>query len=174
MPVKPFRVAVGASILAALFLFAVYRAHPLPRFVARTLGVHEGELAKLGGLRMTWLPPGGFDTRSLMDHLYARAEGGSMGVDHDAIVIVIPGVSEADVPATAERITSAGDGAGLAFREVVQTEAMKQLPGAEIDQWHDDERGELHTDHYLFAPTREEIEAKLAEAAKAGWTLPSG
>jgi len=172
VPVKPARIAVGAAVLAALYLFAVYRAHPLPRFVARTLGVHEGEVAKLGGLRMTWLPPAGFDTTALMDHLYARAEGGYMGRDGDAIVIVIPGIREADVATTAERITNTSE--GLAFREVVQTDEMKQLPGVEIDQWRDEERDEPHTDYYLFAPTRDEIEAKLADAAKTGWKLPAG
>lgn len=129
----------------------------MQRPVPAMFGVDQRPLAKDGGLRLKWLPPEGADTRRLELVLRGRSDG-YVWRDGEAFEISVPGVRRYEVLNTTNRIMSSE---GLAFREVVQVPEMADVPGAEIDMWGD-ESGARHVDHYLTAPTRDELEAKVA------------
>jgi hypothetical protein len=66
------RVAIGAGVVAALYLLVLYLANPVPaRFVKLAGGSGDG-LGRHGGVRIVWQPPDGVDVgavaRSLDNH----------------------------------------------------------------------------------------------------------
>lgn len=146
-------VAVGAGVLAAIYLVFTYMQRPVPAL----FGVDQRPLAKSGGMRMTWLPPEGADTDRLERVLRGRSDG-YVRRDGDAFEIAVPGIERADINFAARRIA---EREGFAFREVVQVPEMQEVPGALEDMWND-ESGRQHVDHYLMAPTRDELAAKVA------------
>jgi hypothetical protein len=147
-------VAVGAGLLAALYLVFAYMQRPVPAL----FGVDQRPLAKSGGLRLKWLPPKYEDTRRLEQVLRGRSDG-YVWRDGEVFEISVPGVPRDQVQSTANRI--AGNEEGLAFREVVIVPEMQSVPGALEDAWGDDE-GRRHADYYLLAPTRDELAATVA------------
>jgi len=179
-PISVGRVSVLAAILAAILVLCTYITHPIPRFAAKQLGVHEGDFADRGGLAMTWEAPTVDEDqlRPIEDAMRARNPDGYVLRDGRVLKVVLAGVPESDVAAVVARMTTSE---GLTFREVVTASEMQQLADLvprehfEVDQWRPDEGpSEVHTDYYLFAPTREELDTLFASARDKGWQLPAG
>jgi hypothetical protein len=183
--VSPLRTGIGAGILAALYLFAVFLVHQVPGRVIRLFGVPTDDVGRQGGLVMEWRPPANADLGVLEAKFAAREHGARMKRTGATYLVTVPGVSRDDVAVVASRIAQGGG--GLQFHEVIETPKMKELArlldlpmnGAkpvdlEIDQWRPDEGVETYTDYYLTAASPEPIQAALNKAASLGWTLPSG
>jgi preprotein translocase subunit SecY len=182
--VRPLRVALGAGLLAALYLAVLYLVQPVPTRLVALFGGASNDVERHGGLEMIWLPPPGMAEPEIRARFHAGGVGAQLERDHDAFRIRVPGVRAEDVEETAKRL---GGERGLEFHVVAQTEEMQRLApvlglpisGArpvdiEIDQWRPDEGGAVQTDYYLLGDTREAIDAKLAEAKQKGWQLPAG
>ncbi|HTR52989.1 MAG TPA: hypothetical protein VMJ10_19980 [Kofleriaceae bacterium] len=90
--------------------------------------------------------------------------GGIVLVTATGGTVEVPGVG-ADEAAEVERIVAAG---GIAFTEVADGGAERMPPGGSEDVWSDDE-GLRYSASYVVAPTREEVDAELAD-----WTPPPG
>jgi hypothetical protein len=183
--VNPLVHGIGAGILAALYLFAIFLVHPVPGRIIRLFGVPTDDVGRQGGLVMTWRPPAGADITAHEARFAAREHGARIRKSGDAFLVTVPGVAQADVADVAMRIAQGGG--GLRFHEVIEAKEMQSLArllelpmnGAkpvdvEIDQWRPDAGGDMHTDYYLSAEAREPIVAALQKAQSLGWTLPPG
>lgn len=182
--VRPLRVALGAGVLAALYLLVIYLAHPVPdRLVALFGGAHS-DMERAGGLEVVWLPPPGMSADEIVQRYRMGERSALVRRDRDAFVISVPGVHRDLVDETAQRI--AGEH-GLEFHAVVETEAMMRLASLlglpmkgqrpvdmDVDQWRADDATTAVTDYYLFGDTRADLDAALAEARRRGWQLPPG
>ncbi|HEY5946769.1 MAG TPA: hypothetical protein VIV40_14800 [Kofleriaceae bacterium] len=181
--VRPVRVALGAGVIAALYLVVIYLAHPVPTGLLSMLGGAKNDVERYGGLEMVWLPPPGMDEREIVARFHVGEHAAQLRRDHDAFVIGVPRVRRDEVAETASRL---GGEHNLEFHVVVESDAMKSLASTlglpikgqrpidiDIDQWRGDEDMETHTDYYLFGDTRERIDGKLEEAKQKGWTLPA-
>lgn len=182
--VHPLRVALGAGVLAALYLLVMYLAHPVPGRLVALLGGAQSDIERQGGLEVVWQPPPGMSADAIVERY--RIDEGSALVrrDGDAFVISVPGVRRELVEETAQRI--AGEH-GLEFHVVVEAEAMMRLASllelpmkgqrpvdVEVDQWRSGDATAPITDYYLLGDTRADLEAALAEAGRRGWQLPPG
>jgi hypothetical protein len=183
-PIRVGAVSIGAAILAAILLLCTYITHPIPRFVGRPLGVHEGDFADRGGLAITWEAPTVDEDRlwAIVDAMRARNPDGDVSRNGRRIDVVLAGVPESEIDAVVARMTK---NEGLTFREVVIAPEMQQLADLvpresfEVDQWRPDWSSDQApsdpiTDYYLFAPTRVELDALFANARAKGWQLPPG
>ena len=63
VPVKPLRVAIGAGVLAALYLLVLYLANPVPGRFVRLVGGRGDVVGREGGVRIVWQPPPRLDPR---------------------------------------------------------------------------------------------------------------
>jgi len=178
LAVRPRRAGLVAGVLAAVLVFAVYLVAPVPERIARLFGADTSELARRGGLRMTWAPPAGVDTKRI-----AKLEAGARK-DGDAYVIEVPGVAEADIAGVVDQLAG---GDALVFRRVVRAPEMQALfemfqpaagegagTGADVEVWRPEDGGDTRVDYFLYAPTVQELDKLLARASALGWTLPPG
>src|SRR5688572_27923933 len=184
--VKPLRYAIGAGVIAALYLLAIYLANPVPAKLRALFGGAQDELEQRGGMELRWIPPSGMTIMEVeMRFRAAGTEASVRGRDGDALLLAVPGVARDDMEEVARRI---GSGEGLTFRRVLNdTPEMKQLirvlqlpmrgqepVDADVDQWRPDSGHETHTDYYLFGATCQLVYDKLVEATNLGWAPPAG
>ena len=138
-------------------------------------------LGRAGGVRLVWQPPAGYDFARIGDQL--ERHGTRVTRQGDRAVIDIGGVAADEAQAVAEALTQKP----LEFHEVLESDAMKSLIkklglpmkdqwplDAEVDQWRPEEGGGTHTDYYLRARSKVELEQAVAKAQTLGWSLPSG
>ncbi|HUS32113.1 MAG TPA: hypothetical protein VMZ53_26620 [Kofleriaceae bacterium] len=172
-------VSIGAAVLAAILLLCTYITHPIPRFIGKPLGVHQGDFADRGGLVMTWEAPTVDEDRlrPIEEAMRARNPDGYVWREGRLLKVALAGVPPEQVDAVVARMTK---GEGLTFREVLIVPEMKQIgelvpkENFEIDQWRPEDGGPIHTDYYLFAPTLEELDALREDVAAKGVNLPEG
>ena len=101
----------------------------------------------------------------------------------DRAAIEIGGVTADEAQAVAEALTQKP----LEFHEVIESKAMESLirtldlqmknaepVDADVDQWRPEDGGSTHTDYYLHAQSRIELDKALAKARALGWSLPPG
>lgn len=182
--VRPLRVALGAGVLAALYLLVMYLAHPVPGRLVALLGGAQSDLEREGGLELVWQPPPGMSPDEIVQRYHIGDGSALVRRDRDPFVISVPRVRRDLVDETAQRI--AGEH-GLEFHVVVEAEAMMQLASLlglpmngqrpvdmDIDQWRAGDATTAVTEYYLFGDTRADLEAALAEAGRRGWQLPPG
>jgi hypothetical protein len=181
VPVSPLRVAIGAGLLAALYLVVVYLVRPVPDRFVRLVGGEGTEMARTGGLRMVWEPPEGFDVARLRDD--GSSHGPHVRWDGNRAVIEVPRVSADNENEVVEMLAQQP----LQFRVVIEAPEMVSLikllglpmsdqwpVDADIDQWRPESGGDRKTDYFLRARTRAELEQAFASARAKGWTLPAG
>jgi len=181
VPVRPVRAGIVAGVLAALYLGVVYLAQPVPDRFVRLAGGQGGELGRSGGVRLVWQPPAGYDFARIGDQL--ERHGTRVTRQGDRAVIEIGGVAVDEAQAVAEALTQKP----LEFHEVIESEAMKSLIktlglpmkdqwplDADVTQWRSEDGVGTHTDYYLRARTRPELEQAIAKAQGLGWSLPPG
>jgi hypothetical protein len=181
VPVRPVRVAIGAGLLAALYLVLHYLVHPVPARFVKLAGGGGDAFARTGGVRIVWEPPPGFDLGRIGDKL--AEHGTRVTRDGNRAVIELGGVSPEDAQAVVEALTQEP----LQFHVAVEAQEMQalvtllELPmkdqqpvDADVDQWHPDGGGGSHTDYYLHARTRADLDQAFATARSRGWTLPAG
>jgi hypothetical protein len=181
--VNPVRVAIGAGVLAALYLLVLYVVTPVPFSLVGLFGGARTDLERSGGLEMVWLPPAGMSEGEVVARFQVGDDRTQVRRDRDAFVISVPRIRKADVAEAAARLSGEG---GLEFHRVLRVEEMKQLPSLlglpmrgepidiDVDQWRPDEGGESRTDYYLIGRTREAVEQQLSIAHDKGWQLPPG
>jgi hypothetical protein len=175
------RVAVGAGLLAALYLVLHTVVHPVPARFVKLAGGRGDAFARTGGVRIVWEPPPGFDVNRIGDKL--AEHGTHVSRDGNRAVIELGGVSAGDVQAVVEALTQEP----LQFHVVVEAPEMQRLiellelpmkdqqpVDGDVDQWHPDTGGRTHTDYYLHGRTRADLEQAFATARSRGWTLPAG
>ncbi len=195
MMVRARRVGLVAGILAAVFVFAWFSDHDVPSRAVELVGGAGAGVARYGGVVATWTPAPGRDavetrpSESASPTLVVRRDGNHW-------VVELPGVSESAAPDVIARLSAGG---GLEFREVIESTAAKGLvdlglativndvpatgddavsppsamPRVEIDQWAGED-GRPHSDLYLVARNREDLERAIAEAERRGWSPPPG
>jgi hypothetical protein len=181
VPVSPLRVAIGAGLLAALYLIVVYLAHTVPARFIRLAGGEGTEMARTGGVRIVWEPPAGFDLDKIGDKLEHR--GTRVTRDGNRAVIDLPNVSADDANAVVLALTQEP----LQFHVVIEAPEMQSLvrlfglPGKgqhpvdfDILQWRPDGSRGTYTDYVLVGDTRADLEQTFATARARGWTLPPG
>jgi preprotein translocase subunit SecY len=181
--VRPARVAIGAGVLAALYLLVLYLATPVPTRVLALFGGAKNDVERYGGLEMVWSPPPGMSDAEVVARFRTGDDRAQVRRDKDAFVISVPRIRADEVDSVAKLL---GGAQGLEFHRVLRVDEMARLArlvdlpirGAkpvdlEIDQWRPDDGGQTRTDYYLLG-TSKAIEAKLAEAEAKGWRLPEG
>jgi len=179
VPVRPVRAGIVAGVFAAVYLVVVYVAQPLPDRFVRLVGGQGGELGRSGGVRLVWQPPAGYDFARIGDQL--ERHGTRVTRQGDRAVIDIGGVAADEAQDVAEALTQKP----LEFHEVVESDAMKSLIktlglpmkgqwplDADVTQWRPEEGVGTHTDYFLRARTRLELEQAFAKARSLGWSLP--
>lgn len=180
--VRPSRIGLGAGVLAAVYIGALFCVKPLPGKLVGLLGGAPDGVERYGGLRMTWHPPAGLDLDALTTRFADRDVRAVLRPDPDGVIVEVPHVKRADVAEVARMVGGAGK---VEFREVIIADEMRELPKLvptlsdkccvgvtlEDDQWSD-ENDHGHTDYYLRAPTRAMIERAIGEARSHGWALP--
>ena len=181
VPVSPLRVAIGAGLLAALYLVVVYFVHPVPGRFVRLVGGRGDDVARTGGVRIVWQPPPGYDLAKIGDSL--EHHGTLVTREGDHAVIELGDVTAEDAQEVVDGLTQAP----LQFHEVVEAKEMESLIrlldlhmkdqwplDAEVDQWRPEDGGPPHTDYYLRGRTRADIEQAFAKAREQGWAPPAG
>jgi preprotein translocase subunit SecD len=164
----PRAVASGAAVLATACLLVLFVE----------LGGATTDFARDGGLRMTWTPPAGYAAHRVVDRLTAHGTHVVIDARGDA-VIDVAGVEPENVDEVAREIATRP----IELHQVLETKEMLQLPrvlslpmlarsplDADVDAWRTANGLAFH-DYYLFG-ARPMIDAALARAAEAGWTLP--
>lgn len=182
--VRAVRVAVGAGVLAALYLVVFFLAQPVPTRLLALYGGAANAVERYGGLEMRWQPPSGMSDDEVVQRFRAGDNRTHVRRDGDVFVISMAHVTRDQVDGVAKYL---GGEDGLEFHRVVRVDAMKQLAqilslpmtGAkpvdiDVDQWHPDDGDPTRTDYYLIGSSREAIESKLVEAKTKGWRLPEG
>lgn len=178
-PIRVGRVSAGAAILAAILLLCTYITHPFPRWLARPLGLHEGDFADRGGIRLDWDAPTVDEPEldKIAITLQRRNPDGDVWRSGRHFHVILAGVAADQRDAIAKRLTQSE---GLTFRECLITQQMADLRDIERqatfekDEWRAEDTGESFFDIYVTAPTREEIEKVFADARAKGWQLPAG
>jgi hypothetical protein len=181
VPVRPVRVAVGAALLAALYLVLHYVVHPVPARFVKLAGGRGDAFARTGGVRIVWEPPPGFDLGRIGDKL--AEHGTHVTRDGNRAVIELGGVSPDDAQAVVQALTQEP----LQFHAVVEAPEMQSLikvldlPGKgqqpvdfDVLQWRPEGRSDTFTDYTLRGRTRADLEQAFALARSRGWTLPAG
>ena len=182
VPVRPLRAGLVAGVLAAVYLIVVYLVHPVPARFVRLAGGRGDAIGRLGGARLVWQPPPGYDLRRVTSELDEHGTTTVLRGD-GTVEILLGGVTADDVNAVAEALTQKR----LEFHEVLETKEMQQLAGVlglrmkdewpvdiDITQWRPENGSTTHTDYFLRAHTKEDLVAALAKAGSLGWTLPAG
>ncbi|HEY5921899.1 MAG TPA: hypothetical protein VIV11_09530, partial [Kofleriaceae bacterium] len=182
--VKPVRVAIGAGVLAALYLFVLFVVEPVPTRVLTVYGGAKNDVERHGGLEMQWQPPPGMTDKEIVERFRTGEHRAQLRRDGDAYVISFPRVQRDQVEDTAKFL---GGEDGLEFHRVLRVKEMQELArllelpmrnakpvDMDVDQWRPDEGGEMRTDYFLIGERWEDIDAKLAEAEAKGWQLPEG
>ena len=148
MWVRPRPIAIGAALIAMVYIATLYVDEAVPDAIVALVGGKTG-VDRVGGMRVRWRTPDGRDE-----------------------VIDVPGVEEDDVRHAARVMAY-----GFEMRGVVDGEAMADAATRigvrpEIDHWRSDEGGPPHTDYYLVGPSPDAIDAMLRDARTAGWVQP--
>lgn len=182
VPVRPLRAGLVAGVLAAVYLVVVYLAHPVPARFVRLAGGRGDAIGRLGGARLVWRPPPGYDLRRVQGELDQHGTTTVLRPD-GTVEILLGGVTADEVNAVAEGLTAKR----LEFHEVLETKEMKQLQGVlqlpmknawpldlDVTQWKPEGGGDVHTDFFLRARTKQELVAAIAKARSLGWALPPG
>jgi hypothetical protein len=178
VPVEPRRVAIVVGVLAALYLVAAYCVSSVPGRALALVGVPGDDIGRYGGLRMTWRPPDDLAPQEL-ERVTADMERAA-----DGYVVLVPHIAKDAIEQTAQRIGGTGR---LELHEVLELPEMMQLAKVlelpmrgqwpldmDVDQWRPEDGSPAHTDFFLRAKTREELQVALAQAAQRGWKLPAG
>ncbi|MBS1124974.1 MAG: protein-export rane protein SecD, partial [Deltaproteobacteria bacterium] len=160
-PVKHRRVAAVAGILAALYVVVSFLAREVPDAVLALVGGPDGGVDRHGGLRVDYRSPAG-----------------------EVHALEYPGIAEDQVAEVIDVLVHGG----LSMREALESDFAARLgfelpargefdPAAvqlEADQWRPEDGGAIHTVFYLRGPSREALEAALAERNALGAALPAG
>lgn len=181
VPVSPLRVAIGAGVLAALYLVVLYLVNPVPARFVRLAGGRGDLVGRAGGVRIVWAPPPGVDVRKAEAAL--EAHGTTVDDQGGRLVIDLVAPKAEDVAATVSMLTEGG----LQFHEVIESQAMGDLArllglpmrdahpaDVDVDAWIPEDGGGRHTDDYLRGDTRAAIDDVLARARAKGWAPPAG
>ena len=182
VPVRPLRAGLVAGVLAAVYLVVVYLAQPVPARFVRIAGGRGDAIGRLGGARLVWQPPPGYDLRRVQGELDEHGTTTVLRGD-GTVEILLGGVTADDVNAVSEGLTQKR----LEFHEVLETSEMKKLVSvlglpmknewpldADVTQWRPEDGSEVHTDYFLHARTKEELGKAIASAQALGWSLPPG
>lgn len=182
VPVRPLRAGVVAGVLAAVYLIVVYLAQPVPARFVRFAGGHGDAIGRSGGARLVWRPPAGSDVRRVRAELDEHGTTTVMRAD-GTVEILLGGVSADEIQAVAEGLTQKR----LEFHEVLEAPEMEQLVqvlqlpikdqwplDGEIGQWRDETGVGVHTEYYLRARSKAELDAALDKARSLGWAPPRG
>jgi hypothetical protein len=181
VPVSPLRVAIGAGVLAALYLVVLYVVNPVPARFVRLVGGRGDLVGREGGVRIVWAPPPGANVHQAEAAL--ESHGTTVDVQGGRLAIDLVAPRPADVDTTVAMLTQGG----LQFRVVIESEAMKDLAkrlalpmtnthpvDVDVEQWRPEDGGSLKTDFYLVGDTRAAVDDALARARAAGWAPPAG
>ena len=170
-PVSARKTALVVGAIVGLVIGAVLTTSGVPSVALRALGGQGDGIARYGGLRLTWRPPAGVSADDVVARLARRNQ---VDVRHagDALVIDIPHVAPGDADELAQQVGAYGT---LEFHRVIESDTFagfhSSLAAVEVDAWSDDS-GRRHTDYYLSAPRRDQLEQAIAAARSEGLSLP--
>ncbi|MDQ3335582.1 MAG: hypothetical protein M4D80_10485 [Myxococcota bacterium] len=167
-PVRAVRAAIVAGVLAASFVLVLYVLKPVPDWAIGLFGGPTRPIDRYGGLSLTFRPASG--SAAAFDQYVA--DRGSVARRQQGVVVVdFPGLPEGAANETIELLSYGG----LTMQEVVEgSDYAKQIGEREdvkieVDQWHPEDGGGLHTDLYLMAWSSDAM-----AAAVAGYQPPEG
>ena len=179
MRVSARNAAIVAGLIAGLYLAVVFSIRRVPDGIVAALGGPSG-IARDGGLVLRYRPPAGYDAARFGRS--AARRGAAVRREDGRIIVEIIGVPEVEARHAAAIMT----GGGLEFREVIEDMGLFKVPHEtrgrddfvapgvrlELDQWRDEDGGRWHSDSYLLADRREQLEDAFAQVRAVGWPQP--
>jgi preprotein translocase subunit SecD len=118
MLVRARRVAVVAGLLAGIYLALVVAIRGVPDPIVALFGGPDGGVARYGGQLLRYRPPAGYDATRFQRSI--ERNGATVRREGPALVVSVPGVSEAAADRMAELITHGG----LEFREALEDPSL--------------------------------------------------
>ncbi|HEY4242017.1 MAG TPA: hypothetical protein VGM88_19490 [Kofleriaceae bacterium] len=172
IPVRARRAAIAAAACVAVYVFVLMCVRVVPDWAVGLCGGPTG-LARTGGLTLSYRPPAGADVRAVAQRA-AGISGGEVVVEADGTLTVrVTGVTADDLAQVLRSFTRGGVEFRVAFEDATLaryvTKARHVTTGVDVEVWRGESDNVSHTSYFVRAPTRGELDAKLAALKADGW-----